>query len=276
MSRFSFLACLAALIACAVPASSSAASTRIVSLVPSLTEDLFAIGAGAHVVAVSQFTDYPAAAAKLPAVASFQSVDAERIVRLHPDLVVGISAQGALVADLRRAGLRVELVRDDSFDDLFATLLRLGALSGHPHEATALARSLQATTARLVRSVPPGPRPRTFVVLGTAPIYTVGDGSYIAHLISLAGGVNASGLTQAYARYSAEALLGRQPDVIVADTYSGVRAVLDEPPWNALHAVRDGRLYVLQDPAILERPGPRYNIGLAWLIARLHPRGTRP
>ena len=267
---------VSALCACGVAGRADAAPPRIVSLVPSFTEDLFAIGAGAQVVAVSQFTDFPAKAAKLPAVASFMSVDAERIVRLHPDFVVGIKAQGALVVDVRRAGVRVELLRDDSFEDLFATLERLGALSGHSHAAASLATSLRAQTARLVRTVPRGPRPRTFVVLGTAPLYTVGDGSYIAHLIALAGGVNASGLPDAYARYSAEALLARQPDVIVADAYSGVRAVLDEPPWNALHAVRAGRLYVLKDAAILERPGPRYNLGLAWLIARLHPRGSRP
>jgi len=274
-----FLTLCASFMLCAsvaLAASGATAPPRIVSLVPSITEDLFAIGAGSQVVAVSQFTDFPAAAAKLPAVASFMSVDAERIVRLHPDLVVGIAAQSALVADVRRAGLRVELVPDDSFDDLFAALSRLGSLSGHAREAAGLATRLRAKTAQLVRTVPAGARPRTFVVLGTSPIFTVGDGSYIAHLIALAGGINASGISNAYARYSPEALVARQPDVIVADSASGVRAVLDEPPWNALQAVRRGRVYVLGDAAILERPGPRYNLGLAWLIARLHPRVARP
>ena len=277
MSRLTLLASIVlALGACGAPATARTATpARIVSLVPSLTEDLFALGVGSHVVGVSQFTDYPAAAARLPAVASFMSVDAERIVRLHPDLVVGIVAQDALVADVRRAGVRVELVRDDSFEDLFATISRLGALCGRERAAAALAASLRARTAELVRTVPRGPRPRTFVVLGTAPIFTVGDGSYIAHLIALAGGVNASGIADAYARYSAEALVARQPDAIVADTYSGLRAVADEPPWNALRAVRTGRVYVLPDAAILERPGPRYNVGLAWLIARLHSHVAR-
>jgi len=268
----SFVAALAATNAAPAVA---AAPARIVSLMPSLTEDLFALGLGPRVVGVSQYTDFPPAAAKLPVIASFASVDAELVVRLHPDLVVGIAAQGALVADLRRAGLRVELLRDDSFDDLFASLARLGALCGRSREASALAKRLRARTAELVREVPRGPQPRTFVVLGTAPIFTVGDGSYIAHLIALAGGVNASGIRDAYARYSPEALVARQPDVIVADAYSGLAAVRDEPPWNALRAVRAGRVYVLPDPAILERPGPRYNLGLAWLIARLHPRGSR-
>jgi iron complex transport system substrate-binding protein len=242
----------------------------IVSLIPSLTEDLFAIGAGPQVVATSQFTDYPPAATKLPQLSSFGSLDAERIVGLNPGLVVGIPAQASLVADLRRAGERVELLRDDSFDDLFATIERLGELSGHPAEAAQLNRRMRAQTADLVRGVPRGTRPRVFVVLGVAPIFTVGDGSYIARLLALAGATNASGVAQPYARYSAEALLALQPDAIVADRQSGIADVLDRPPWNALRAVRDGRLYILSDADILERPGPRYNEGLAWLIARLH------
>jgi iron complex transport system substrate-binding protein len=248
---------------------------RIVSLMPSLTEDLFAIGAGAQVVGVSEYTDYPAAAARLPAVASAASLDAERIVRLHPDLVVGIPAQGALVADLRRVGLRVALLPDDSYDDLFGTLSQLGALSGHGPQAEKLEAALRARTAELVRRVPAGNVPRVFVVLGTAPIFTVGRQSFIAHLIELAGARNAADVGGAYARYSDEALLAAQPDAIVADRSAGLALALGRLPWSALAAVRTGRVYELDDADILERPGPRYVEGLAWLIARLHPHAAR-
>ena len=244
---------------------------RIVSLIPSLTEDLFAIGAGARVVGVSQFADYPSAARRLPVVATFASIDTERIVRLHPDLVVGLPMQAALAAGVRRAGIRVELLADDTLDDVYRTLDRLGTLVGERRNATALIRALRATTARLVKTVPRGPRPRTFVVLGVAPIYTVGDRSYIARLLELAGARNAARVDGAYARYDAESLVAAQPDAIVADAQSGIASVLDRAPWSALRAVREKRVYVLGDPSILERPGPRYNEGLAWLIARLHP-----
>ena len=247
---------------------------RIVSLIPSLTEDLFAIGAGAQVVGVSQATDYPAAAMKLPHVSTFASVDAEKVLSLHPDVVVGIPAQAAQTADLRRLGLRVELLADDSYDDIFTDIAQLGKLSGHEPQAAALSAKLRARTARIVRSVRGAARPRTFVVLGAAPIFTAGDRSYIAHLVDLAGGRNAAtGLQQAYGRYSAEALVAAQPDVLVTDRTVGLAAVLDQPPWNALSAVRAGRVYVLDDAAILERPGPRYNQGLAWLAAHLHGHG---
>jgi iron complex transport system substrate-binding protein len=261
----------AARAAAATPAPSGA--TRIVSLIPSLTEDLFAIGAGPNVLAVSQFTDFPAAAARLPQVASFTSLDVERIVRLHPDLVVGIPAQARLTADVVRAGIRVELIDDDTYADIFSSLARLGALTGRERQAREVARHLHARTAALTAHLP-ADRPSTFVVLQTNPIVTTGDASYIAHLITLAGGRNAAGdVREAYPRYSAEALLERQPDALVADRSSGLGNVLDSPPWNALRAVRAGRVYVLDDADILERPGPRYNDGLAWLIARLHAHG---
>ncbi len=237
---------------------------------PSLTEDLFAVGAGSQVVAVSQATDYPAAAARLPQVASSASLDAERIVALHPDLIVGIPAQATLVAPLQRAGLRTALLSDDSFADIFTDLQRLGALSGHAAAATALITRLKKRTAALTAHIPNTTRPRTFIVLGVDPIYTVGRNSYIATLLSLAGATDAARLAAAYARYSAEALLASQPDVIVADATSGFAAVRNALPWKALDAVRDGRAYVLREPDILERPGPRYNDGLEWLIARLH------
>jgi iron complex transport system substrate-binding protein len=244
---------------------------RIVALVPSMTEDLFAVGAGANVVGVSAFTDYPPAAKKLPVVATFASIASERIVELHADLAIGIPSQARQAADLRRAGIAVTLLPDDRFGDIFADLTTIGAITGHPDQARALIGSLRARTAALVRSVPRRARtPSVFVVLGTAPVFTVGHGSYIATLIGMAGGRNAADDVRApYARYSAEALVARQPDVLIADPDVHLNAVLGQPPWNALRAVKQHRVYTLPDAAILERPGPRYNDGLAWLIRTL-------
>lgn len=255
----------------ALPADSRA--LRIVSLIPSLTEDLFAIGAGPNVVGVSTYTDYPAAAAKLPIVASFASIDAERIVALHPDLVLGIPAQGRLTRDLQRAGLRVELVSELGYDDIFTALARVGALTHREANARALIASLRRRAAALVRTVPAGPRPATFVVVELAPLYTIGDSSYVARLVALAGGRNAAhDVRLPYAPYSDEALVAAQPDVIVSGATSGLAASLSSAPWRDLRAVRSHRVYILANSAILVRPGPRYVEGLAWLIAHLHGR----
>ncbi len=244
---------------------------RIVSLIPSLTEDLFAIGAGASVVGVSQFTDFPPQAKALPVVAGFSSVDTEQTVVLHPDVVVGIESQHAEAAEVRKAGIRTVLMRDDGFDDIFRDIEELGMLTARLDDARRLNDRLRLRTIALMRSVHKRPRaPRVFVVLGIGPIYTVGESSYIGKLIRLAGGVDAATIGEPYGAFSAEALVAVQPDIIVVDPTVQLPSVLDRPPWNALRAVRAGRVAYLPDPAILERPGPRYNDGLAWLIATLN------
>ena len=266
------LAALLALGACASAAPArDDVPQRIVSLMPSLTEDLFAIGAGPAVVGVSQFTDYPPQARALPVVAGFSSIDAEKTVVLRPDVVVGIESQAAQAAEVRKAGIRTFMLRDDGFDDIFRDIEALGFLTARVDSARELNDRLRARTLTLMRTVRPRPRaPRVFFVLGVAPIYTVGESSYIGKLIRLAGGVDAATIRDPYGAFSAEALLAAQPDVIVADPAVQLQNVLDRPPWNALRAVRARRIAYLPDAAILERPGPRYNDGLAWLIATLN------
>ena len=164
---------------------------RIVSLIPSLTEDLFAVGAGPLVVGVSQYTDFPRAATTLPVVATFASADVERIVRLQPDIVVGIPSQSASAAAVRKTGIRTVLLDDDTFEDIFRDLEALGLLTGRDDAAHGLTDRLRARTTALMRTVRKRAHPlRAFVVLGVAPIFTVGDASYIAKLIELAGGTN--------------------------------------------------------------------------------------
>ena len=256
----------------ASPANASPAppAHRIVSLVPSLTEDLFAMGAGGQIVGVSTYADFPAAAKRLPVVATLTSVDAERVVALHPDLVVGIPRQAAQVELLRRAGLRTVLLVDDSYADLFANIQTLGILSGHRADSNVLVQRLITQTAAMTIHIRgAGRHPRCLVVLGVDPTYTVGDASYIASLIRLAGGQNAARLKTAYGRYDEEAILAARPDVLIAERSGRLAGVLDRPPWNALPAVRNHHVEPLDDPAILERPSPRYVQGLRWLIAHL-------
>jgi ABC-type Fe3+-hydroxamate transport system substrate-binding protein len=242
-----------------------------------LTEELFALGAGASVVGVSAYSDFPPQARRLPVVATFASVNTERIVALHPDVVVAIEAQHDLGRDIARVGIPMLYFRDDSLEDVYANLRSVGRLVGRGAAADALVARLRARTARLTSALPArsGPRPSVFVVLGTAPVFTIGKGSYITSLIALAGGRNAaSDIDAPYARYSAEALVARQPDLLIVDPDVHLGDVIGRAPWNALRAVREHRVYTLPDASILERPGPRYNDGLAWLIETL--RKARP
>jgi ABC-type Fe3+-hydroxamate transport system substrate-binding protein len=111
-----------------------------------------------------------------------------------------------------------------------------------------------------------------FVVLGNAPIWTAGSSSYVASIITLAGGTNAaSGLETAYAQYSGEALLRAQPDAIVTDSTVHLDTALTTPPWNRLQAVRTHRVFIVRPASMLMEPGPNYNDGIRWLLERLKP-----
>jgi ABC-type Fe3+-hydroxamate transport system substrate-binding protein len=257
-------------------AASPQAAQRVVALMPSVVEDLFAIGAGRQVVAVSSFTNDVPQAKALPRVADFSSIDAEKIVALHPDLVIGIPSQDRLVEPLRRAGITVVLWPDDTYAQIFTNLTTAGALTGHQPEAATLIAKLQSETARLrARTRTFARHPSVFMALGSGPIWTTGSTSYIATLIGMAGGRNAAtDLHAAYGEYSAEALLRLQPDIIVTDPAIRLDAVLDREPWRSLHAVQQHRVYAVDPAAILQRPGPRYNQGLLWLIDRLAPLAT--
>ncbi len=246
---------------------------RIVALVPSLVEDICAIGAARQLVGVSSATRDIPCAKGAAIVGDFSSVDVEKIVAIHADLVVAIPAQAHLLEPLRQAGVRLELLDDDSFASIYDDISALGRLTGRTSQAAALNKKLKAETARLIAGRRHFKRmPTVFVALGTGPIYTCGPTSYIAKLIALAGGTNAvTAMPGAYGEYSAEALLRLQPDAIVTDPAVGLDPVLGHEPWRSLRAVRSKRVFTLTDAALLERPGPRYNEGLRWLIERLTP-----
>ncbi len=248
---------------------------RIVSLVPSLTEDLCAIGAGKQLVGVSEFSGDIACARGLPAVNNFASVDTEEVVRLHPDAVVGIPSQRAMTAPLRRAGIPTVLLKDDSYRNLLEDIGALGALTGRSERARSEVAALQQRTRELRADERFKRRPTVFFVPQALPIWTAGPQSYIATLIDLAGGkIATAGLPQPYAQYSTEALVRLNPDAIVATSDAHLEPLLGRQPWRSLRAVREHHVYILHDAALLVRPGPRYNEGLSWLIERLRPLAT--
>ncbi len=248
---------------------------RVVTLMPSFADDLYAIGAGRQLAAVSAYTDAPAAQ-RLPRVADAGSVDVEAIVALHPSSIVGIPAQARSVEPLRRAHFPVYLLADDTYGEIFSNLRAIGALTGRRREAAATIGRLQRETAALVKRTRGfARRPSVFVVLGGNPIWTAGSGSYITELIELAGGRNAaSDLRAAYGEYSAEALLRDQPDLLVTDPAAHLEALADREPWRSLNAVRLRHVYAI-DPDLLERPGPNYNEGVARLLERIAPLAER-
>lgn len=241
-------------------------ASRIVSLAPALTEDLFAIGAGPRVVAVDAYSNRPKAANHLPRVGSMANANGEEILALRPDLVIGIAYQAPVLADLARAGLHVAVIPLDDLHDDVAAIDRLGTLTGHAGEARALhakiVRELDAIAARAARR----PERTAYTALGNAPLYTAGPGSYIGELLRLAHlrNVVPPGPTP-WPVFSAERLVVAQPDVILVpvphDPLAGI-------PWDRLRAVRTGRVASIPEDDLL-RPGPRVADVLRSLVAQV-------
>lgn len=241
-----------------------AAGLRIVSLAPALTEDLFAIGAGPNVVGVDAFSNRPAAARALPRVGGLRDVNAEAVVALRPDVVVGIPYEAVHLADVARGGVRTEAFPLDDLRDDLRAIERLGVLTGREAAAQRVVRTIRARLAALARDAAHTRRLTAFVSLGG--MGSAGGGSYVDELLGLANLHNITGgVKRPWVTFSPEDLLHAQPDVIIVPDRG---PSLDGEPWSQLAAVKAGRIVRLPEDDLL-RPGPRVADVLAELIAGL-------
>ncbi|MFN2431502.1 MAG: ABC transporter substrate-binding protein [Gemmatimonadota bacterium] len=251
---------------------------RIVSLAPSVTEVLFAVGAGERVVGVDAFSDHPAAARRLPKLGGLLDPDVEGMLRLRPDLVVLLPAQEEIGQALRQAGVPTLAVPHEELRDVSAAVRMVGARVGRRAAAAALADSLARALDRERVRRPEEHRPRVLFVVAREPgqvarFTAAGPRTYIGELIELAGGRNA--LDPGPVRYpqlSAESALRLGPDVLLEwsgeDAAGG--AAEDWERLEHLAAVRNGRVHVLRDEVWL-RPGPRVVEALMRLKPLLRP-----
>ena len=254
---------------------------RVISLAPSLTEMVYALGAGQTLVGVTTVCNYPEAARRLPKVGGMEDggVDLEKVLSLKPDLVVAIGLyQSSTVEALRRLGLRVELVPSQTVEDVFAAANRLGTLLGRQAEARRLTADMGRRIDRVRRAtaaLPKGRRPRVFYQVWDQPLMTATRDTLIGRLIELGGGVNVfSDLSGRYVQVSPEAVLKRDPQVILAPTTHASRVdpkILARTPGLAgVTAVRTGRVYVL-DGDLVSRAGPRIAEALELVARAIHP-----
>jgi iron complex transport system substrate-binding protein len=231
-----------------------ATAVRVVSLSPVLTEDLFAIGAGRLVVGVDAYSNRPAAAVRIPRVGEMRTINSETVADLSPTLVVGIDYQAPNLADLARTGVRTEALPVDTLHDDFGAIARLGRLTGHEADARRLLERLHHRLDAVGRATRALPQPRAFVVVGTEPIFTASDASYIGDVLRIAHVANACpGVRGPFPNLSAEALEAADPDVLIVTRGTVLPAT---PPWSHLRAVRERRIVTLDEDDLF-RAGPR-------------------
>jgi iron complex transport system substrate-binding protein len=260
---------------------------RIVSLVPSATEMLFAMGAGSRVAGVSSFDRFPPDVQRLPKVGALVDPDVERILSLRPDLVVAYASQRDLLAQLERARIPVYVYRHGSLPDITAVMRDLGATIGMPAEAARAAAGIDRGLSDVRASVAARPRPRTLLVIGREPqslraISVSGGYGFLHDLLDLAGGSNVfADVKRESMMVTTETILAMKPDVIVELHYSERASpseeALERTTWALLPgvpAVRNGRVHLLYGGELVV-PGPRVVLTAQAFARALHGNADR-
>lgn len=253
---------------------------RIVSIIPSTTEMLFAMGAGPRVIGVGNFDRYPPEALTRAKVGGLIDPDVERIISLKPDLVVVYGTQTDLRTQLDRARIPMFLYEHAGLPDITATIRELGARIGSAQESNALADRIEADIADVRRRVAGRPRPRTLLVFGRdgetlRGIYASGAIGFLHDMLDAAGGTNVFADVQRQSiQTTSELAVARAPDVIVeigVDTASASGRNLGA--WDSLPsipAVRNKRIYQLRGDGMMN-PGPRISASVRRMAEVLHP-----
>ncbi len=248
---------------------------RIVSIGPSITEFLFALGAGPRVVGVDDFSDEPAAANQIDKVGAIK-VNFEKVVSLKPDLVLSVKFSDGTIEKLASAGLLVLVVDPQSAGDVARTAILLGRAVGSDGET--MARDIQKRVDDVrTKTSSAATKPRVYHEIDASDptkIFTVGPGSYIHDLIEIAGGVNiAARATSAYPQLSAEEILRSDPEIIVlaaADYSAKPDQVAARAGWSAISAVKNKRIVTIA-PNLINRPGPRVGEAAEAYAKLVHP-----
>jgi len=271
------------LVACATAAPTAVATppaVRIVSLAPSNTEILFAVGAGAQIVGRDELSDYPAEAQQVASIGStYGALNAEAILALQPDLVLGADITSPeQVQALEDLGLTVFVLPNPvDFEGLFANLELVGELTGHAAEAQTAVSGLRTRVQAVTQATQGAIRPTVYYeVDGTDPTapWTTGSGTFQSLLIQLAGGQNMAEELQGWGQISLEELVARDPAVIVfglgpwvPTTAEGLAA---RTGWGDIAALQQGAVYGI-DANWVDRPGPRLVDALEAMARFIHP-----
>lgn len=250
---------------------------RIISLTPATTELLFALGEGDRVVGRTDFDDYPPEATQLPAVATFTGVLIEQVVDLEPDLVIAGGNNFTAAGDVERMrdlDIPVLVIYAPDVDGVLADIRLVGQAVGAAAAAESVVAQIQQRIDEVEAAVVDLDRPRVFYEIGNEPeIYGPAPDSFVADMVSRAGGDPITTTDPAVFSISLERLVDLDPEVIVlGDAAYGVcpESVAGRPGWGAITAVSQGAVRPVDD-IIVTRPGPRLGEGLAALALAIHP-----
>lgn len=252
---------------------------RVISLAPNLTEIVFAIGAGERIVGNTTYCDYPAEARQVEKVGDTLHPSIERIIALHPQLVLVSTASQleAFTKQLNDQGIAVYVTDPHNIDGVFHSIASLGDLLNQTSAAQALLSDLRLRTDSVANALKTATPVSVFYQVSAQPLYTAGRDSFVTDLIRRAGGKSVTAeVPGAWPKFSAESALAARPEAIILPTGGSMgdtNGFVAEPLKNS-PAVKNGRVYKINDDH-LSRPGPRSIAGLEKMARSLHPESFK-
>lgn len=247
---------------------------RLICLMPSVVDDVYALGAGADVIAVTDYTKYPAEARSKPSVGSILSPSMETILSLHPDLVLGSAdmSHTETLHQLERLGIVVFVVSTHGVDGIYQSIASLGHALNRDDSAKQLIARLRGREAAVRRQVSGKPVVSILMPVGYDPIVTIGKHAFITELIEIAGGHSiTSDIEQEWPQVSLEAVAARAPDALLLITGSrmSIDKIRGQPGWSTLPAVKNNKVYFVDDR--IDFPSPVAFDALEELAKQFHP-----
>jgi iron complex transport system substrate-binding protein len=253
---------------------------RIVSLSPSNTEILFALGLGDRVVGVSDYSNYPPEAATKQSVGAYNNPDIETIVSLEPDLVLANTGQAdSIYQELENKGLTVVAIIPKNVKEVLESITLIGKITGQDQEAAALVSNLQQRIDAITNQtskLTEAEKPRVCYIIWHDPIWTTGNGTFEDSLIQMAGGVNIAHDLNSYVDINLETVIDANPQIMIAGVGMGTGADLtyqfiqNEPRLANTDARINRKIYSV-DMDIVARPGPRIVDALEEFFRLIHP-----
>jgi iron complex transport system substrate-binding protein len=249
---------------------------QIGSLAPSITETLFAVGAGNRVAGVTTADDYPQEVENIEKIGDYRQANAEKAASLGIDLLLLSfdSATKEQATDLEnKTNAKVVVINPKSVDETIESIGTVGKAVGNAQKAQVVEERLRAELKQVESSVEGLPQPAVFYELGFDPLFTVGPGSFVQDAIQIARGQNVTAdAQQAYPQYSVEKLLQDDPEYYLAGASSGVTVedIKSRSPYSSLQAVQEDKVFVINDD-LVNRPGPRIVEGVREIAETIHP-----
>ena len=247
---------------------------RVICLMPSVTDTVYALGAGDDVVGISDFTKYPAEALSKPSVGNLITPSIEMILSLHPDLVIGVQPMGPMEAtdQLERVGIPIFLVSPHGIAGIFHSVETIGQALNRTQQADALINNLQQRVEAVKTRTKHLPAPRVFMPVWYDPITTIGKHAFITEIIDAAGGHSITDdLSTEWPEVSLEVVLSRSPDalLLVRGGKTTMQVLQSRPGWNSMAAIKAHRVYYVDDR--INFPSPVAIDALEDLAKQFHP-----